>query len=417
MKAATGTYRWRVVALLFAATTINYIDRQVMGILAPQLQAAFKWSEADYGFIIMAFQAAYAIGLVSMGGLLDSIGTKRGFTVAIIVWSLACMVHAAATSVLTFALARFALGIGESANFQAAVKTVAEWFPKRERALAAGIFNSGANIGAILAPLLVPFIALQWGWQWAFIVTGALGFVWLIFWLPFYQRPEKNKRLQAAERAYILQDQEPVTQQALTWKQILWHRQTLGICLARFVTDPIWWFFLYWLPKFLYSVYGIDLSGIGLPIIIIYLVSDGGSIVGGWLSSFFIRRGKDPVAARKLAILIMAFLVVPIFFASLTASLWVAVLLIAMATFAHQGYAANIFTIVSDIYPKNAVGSMVGLAGFAGAVGGVVFSGAVGLILEATGSYHLIFGMASGAYLLCWLLLKWLVPDTKQIAI
>lgn len=416
MKATTGTYRWRVVALLFAATTINYIDRQVMGILAPQLQAAFKWSEADYGFIIMAFQAAYAIGLVSMGGLLDRIGTKRGFTVAIIVWSLACMVHAAATSVLTFALARFALGIGESANFPAAVKTVAEWFPKRERALAAGIFNSGANIGAILAPLLVPFIALQWGWQWAFIVTGALGFVWLIFWLPFYQRPEKNSRLQAAERAYILQDQEPVTQQALTWKQILWHRQTLGICLARFVTDPIWWFFLYWLPKFLYSVYGIDLSGIGLPIIIIYLVSDGGSIVGGWLSSFFIRRGKDPVAARKLAILFMAFLVVPIFFASLTASLWVAVLLIAMATFAHQGYAANIFTIVSDIYPKNAVGSMVGLAGFAGAIGGVVFSGAVGLILEATGSYHLIFGMASGAYLLCWLLLKWLVPDTKQIA-
>ena len=417
MKATTGTYRWRVVALLFAATTINYIDRQVMGILAPQLQAAFKWSEADYGFIIMAFQAAYAIGLVSMGGLLDKIGTKRGFTVAIIVWSLACMVHAAATSVLTFALARFALGIGESANFPAAVKTVAEWFPKRERALAAGIFNSGANIGAILAPLLVPFIALQWGWQWAFIVTGALGFVWLIFWLPFYQRPEKNKRLQAAERAYILQDQEPVTQQALTWKQILWHRQTLGICLARFVTDPIWWFFLYWLPKFLYSVYGIDLSGIGLPIIIIYLVSDGGSIVGGWLSSLFIRQGKDPVAARKLAILFMAFLVVPIFFASLTATLWVAVLLIAMATFAHQGYAANIFTIVSDIYPKDAVGSMVGLAGFAGAIGGVVFSGAVGLILEATGSYHLIFGMASGAYLLCWLILKWLVPDNKLIAI
>jgi MFS transporter, ACS family, hexuronate transporter len=417
MKATTGTYRWRVVALLFAATTINYIDRQVMGILAPQLQAAFKWSEADYGFIIMAFQAAYAIGLVSMGGLLDKIGTKRGFTVAIIVWSLACMVHAAATSVLTFALARFALGIGESANFPAAVKTVAEWFPKRERALAAGIFNSGANIGAILAPLLVPFIALQWGWQWAFIVTGALGFVWLIFWLPFYQRPEKNTRLQAAERAYILQDQEPVTQQAVSWKQMLWHRQTLGICLARFVTDPIWWFFLYWLPKFLYSVYGIDLSGIGLPIIIIYLVSDGGSIVGGWLSSLFIRQGKDPVAARKLAILFMAFLVVPIFFASLTATLWVAVLLIAMATFAHQGYAANIFTIVSDIYPKNAVGSMVGLAGFAGAIGGVVFSGAVGLILEATGSYHLIFGMASGAYLLCWLILKWLVPDNKLIAI
>jgi MFS transporter, ACS family, hexuronate transporter len=416
IKEKTGNYRWRVVALLFAATTINYIDRQVMGILAPELQATFKWSETDYGFIIMAFQAAYAIGLISMGGLLDKIGTKLGYTVAIIVWSIACMFHAAAASVFTFSLARFALGIGESANFPAAVKTVAEWFPKRERALAAGIFNSGANIGAILAPLIVPFIALRWGWQWAFIGTGAIGFVWLIFWIPYYQRPENSPRLLPAERDYILQDADPLTQ-PVTWKQILPHRQTLGICLARFVTDPIWWFFLYWLPKFLHANYGIDLSGIGLPIVIIYLVSDGGSIMGGWLSSFFIRKGQDPVAARKLAIFFMALLVLPIFFASLTANLWVAVLLIAMATFAHQGYAANIFTIVSDIYPKDAVGSMVGLAGFAGAIGGVVFSGAVGLILEATGSYYIIFGIASGAYLLCWLILKLLVPDNKLIQV
>jgi len=416
-KVKTGNYRWRVVALLFAATTINYIDRQVMGILAPQLQAAFNWSEADYGFIIMAFQAAYAIGLLSMGGLLDKIGTKLGYIVAIIIWSIACMFHAAANSVFTFSLARFALGIGESANFPVAVKTVAEWFPKRERALAAGIFNSGANIGAILAPLMVPFIALKWGWQWAFIITGALGFVWLLFWIPFYQHPEKNTKLLPAEREYILQDEEPATPGNIAWKQILPHRQTLGICLARFVTDPIWWFFLYWLPKFLYSNYGIDLSNIGLPIVIIYLVSDGGSIIGGWLSSIFIRKGKDPIAARKLAIFFMALLVLPIFFASLTANLWMAVLLIAMATFAHQGYAANIFTIVSDIYPKNAVGSMVGLAGFAGSIGGVVFSGAVGLILEATGSYYIIFGMASGVYLLCWLILKLLVPDNKLIHI
>ncbi|WP_187264412.1 MFS transporter [Pontibacter beigongshangensis] len=416
IKEKVGRHRWWVVALLFAATTINYIDRQVMGILAPELQATFNWSEADYGFIIMSFQAAYAIGLISMGGLLDKIGTKLGYIVAVIVWSIACMFHAAASSVSTFSLARFALGIGESANFPAAVKTVAEWFPKRERALATGVFNSGANIGAIVAPLIVPFIALKWGWQWAFIITGTFGFVWLLFWIPFYQRPEKSTRLKHAERSYILQDKEETTQH-LPWRKMLAHRQTLGICLARFVTDPIWWFFLYWLPKFLYSNHGIDLTNIGLPIVIIYLVSDGGSIIGGWVSSYYVRKGKDPVAARKLTIFMMALLVVPVFFTSFTSNLWVAVALIAMATFAHQGYAANIYTIVSDIYPKNAVGSMVGLAGFAGALGGVVFSAAVGLILEATGSYYIIFGIASGSYLVCWLSLKLFVPDNKSIQI
>ena len=412
-----GNYRWRIVVLLFFATTINYIDRQVLGILAPQLQLAFGWSESDYGFIIMAFQAAYAIGLISMGALLDRIGTRLGFMIAISMWSLAGMFHAAARSVFSFSVARFALGIGASANFPAAIKTVAEWFPKKERALATGIFNSGPNIGAILTPLIIPVIALKWGWQWAFIGTGALGFIWLLFWIPMYRKPELDERLTESERMYILQDDSGTETKKLPWKSIISYKQTWGICLARFLTDPIWWFFLYWLPKFLNSNYHINLTNIGLPLVVIYVVSIGGSIFGGWLSSFLINRGKNPVAARKLTIFFMALLVVPIFFTSFTTNVWLAVLLISMATFAHQGYAANIFTIVSDIYPKNAVGSVTGLAGFAGAVGGVLFSAVVGLILEFTGSYYVIFGIASVAYLLCWLSLYLLVPNHQKIQI
>jgi ACS family hexuronate transporter-like MFS transporter len=414
-KQKIGNYRWRIVVLLFFATTINYIDRQVLGILAPELQNLFNWSESDYGFIIMAFQIAYAIGLLTTGSILDRIGTKRGFSIAIILWSLAGMAHAAARSVFTFAVARFALGIGESANFPAAVKTVAEWFPKKERALATGIFNSGPNVGAILTPLIIPIIALNSGWKWAFISTGLLGFVWLIFWMLFYEKPEINEKLSDEERQFILQDEEEPEIEKIPWKKIIAHRQTLGICIARFVTDPIWWFFLYWLPKFLNSNYGIDLSNIGLPLIVIYLVSIGGSIFGGWLSSTLINRGKNPVAARKLTILVMAFFVLPIFLVSSISNMWLSVGLISMATFAHQGYAANIFTLVSDIFPKNAVGSVVGVSGFAGAIGGVLFSAAVGLILEYTGNYYVVFAIASLAYMLCWLALKLLVPDDKKI--
>jgi ACS family hexuronate transporter-like MFS transporter len=412
-----GNYRWRIVVLLFFATTINYIDRQVLGILAPQLTLEFGWSESDYGFIIMAFQAAYAIGLISMGTLLDRIGTRLGFIIAMSMWSLAGMFHAAANSVFSFAVARFSLGIGQAANFPAAIKTVAEWFPKKERALATGIFNSGPNIGAILTPLLIPIIALKWSWQSAFIITGALGFVWLLFWIPMYRKPESQKLLSEVERNYILQDDREPETTKLPWKSIISYKQTWGICLARFLTDPIWWFFLYWLPKFLNSNYNINLTNIGLPLIVIYVVSIGGSIFGGWMSSFLINRGKNPVTARKQTIFFLALLVVPIFFTSFTSSVWVAVMLISMATFAHQGYAANIFTIVSDIYPKNAVGSVVGLSGFAGAIGGVLFSAAVGLILEITGSYYIIFGIASVAYLLCWLSLHLLVPNNQVIKI
>jgi len=417
MSAKIGNYRWRIVVLLFFATTINYVDRQVLGILAPQLQAQFGWSEADYGFTIMAFQAAYAIGLISMGTLLDKIGTRLGFIVSVALLSVAGMFHAAFSTVMAFAVARFGLGIGASANFPAAVKTTAEWFPKKERAMATGLFNTGSNLGAILTPLIVPVIALKWGWQWAFISAGALGFVWLIIWIITYRKPEENKKLTEEELKYILQDEKEPETQKLPWKAIVSYKQTWGICLARFLTDPIWWFFLYWLPKYLHSNYHIDLTKIGLPLVVIYIVSMGGSIFGGWLSSFLIKRGKNPLAARKLTIFCMALLVVPIFFTSFTSNMWLAVLLISMATFAHQGYAANIFTIVSDIYPRNAVGSVTGLSGFAGAIGGVLFSGAVGLILQLTGSYYVVFAMASLAYLLCWLSLYLLVPNNQKIEI
>ena len=417
MSAKIGNYRWRIVVLLFFATTINYVDRQVLGILAPQLQLQFGWSEADYGFIIIAFQAAYAIGLISMGTLLDKIGTRLGFIVSVALLSVAGMFHAAFSTVMAFAVARFGLGIGASANFPAAVKTTAEWFPKKERAMATGMFNTGSNLGAILTPLVVPVIALKWGWQWAFISAGALGFVWLIFWMITYRKPEENKKLTGSELNYILQDEKEPETKKLPWKSIISYKQTWGICLARFLTDPIWWFFLYWLPKYLNSNYHIDLTKIGLPLVVIYVVSMGGSVFGGWLSSFLIKRGNNPLAARKLTIFFMALLVVPIFFTSFTSNMWLAVVLISMATFAHQGYAANIFTIVSDIYPKNAVGSVTGLSGFAGAIGGVLFSGAVGLILQITDIYYVIFAMASLAYLLCWLSLYLLVPSDKKIEI
>jgi ACS family hexuronate transporter-like MFS transporter len=417
MSVKIGNYRWRIVVLLFFATTINYVDRQVLGILAPQLQLQFGWSESDYGFIIMAFQAAYAIGLISTGTLLDKIGTRLGFIISVSLLSLAGMFHAAVRTVFSFSIVRFGLGIGASANFPAAIKTVAEWFPKKERALATGILNSGSNLGAILCPLIITIIALKFGWQLAFIVTGGLGFVWLLFWIPMYRKPESEMRLKDTERKYILQDDlEPETKK-LPWKSIISYKQTWGICLARFLTDPIWWFFLYWLPKFLNSNYHIDLTKIGLPLIVIYVVSMGGSIFGGWMSSFLIKRGKDPLAARKKTIFFMALLVIPIFLTTFTTNVWFAVTLISMATFAHQGFAANIFTIVSDIYPKNAVGSVTGLSGFAGAIGGVLFAGFVGLILQITGSYYVVFAIASLAYLFCWLSLYLLVPNHQKIQI
>jgi ACS family hexuronate transporter-like MFS transporter len=416
MEPKTGNYRWRIIAFLFFATTINYIDRQIIGILAPDLQNLFHWTEKDYGLIITGFQVAYAIGLLTMGILLDVIGIKWTYSIAIIIWSAAGMFHAGARSVFSFVAARFTLGIGESANFPAAVKTVTEWFPKKERAQATGIFNSGTNVGAMLAPWLIPLIALHWDWKVAFLITGASGFIWLIFWILLFKKPDQAKGLSENEKKYILQDDIEI-QEKVPLLNVLFHKQTLGICLARFVTDPVWWFFLFWLPKFLNKNYGIDLTTIGPPLFIIYSISIIGALFGGWLSSFWVKKGILPVKARKKAIFFLALLVLPLFFASQASSLWIAVILVAMAAFAHQGYASNIYTIVSDIYPKNVVGTMTGIAGFAGALGGILFSYSVGIILDITGSYYLVFGIASVAYLSCWAALKIFVPDNKKVEI
>jgi ACS family hexuronate transporter-like MFS transporter len=410
-----NNYRWTICGLLFFATTINYIDRQVLSILAPQLQILFGWSEKDYGYIVMAFQAAYAVGLLFTGRFLDRFGVRIGYTIAMIVWSFAAAGHAMATSVLTFATARFGLALGESANFPAAVKTVAEWFPKKERALATGLFNSGSTIGAIVGPVLIPSLCLAFGWQAAFVVTGCLGFVWIVFWLWGYRTPEKKAARE--ELLHILSDDEPGVSVAISWRQLLRHRQTLGICIGRFVTDPIWWFFLNWLPKYLSGPLGVDLQGLGVPLIIIYTLSSVGGIGGGWLSSFLIRRGKSIDFARKTTILIVAFLVMPVFLLSYFPSLTLAVALIGLATAAHQAWASNIYTVVSDIFPKSMVASMVGLTGFAGALGGILFAPAVGWILELTGNYRLIFAVAGIAYLLAWLALKVFIPKIEPLAL
>jgi MFS transporter, ACS family, hexuronate transporter len=410
----SGRYRWRICALLFAATTLNYVDRQVLGVLAPDLTQKFGWSELDYSYIVTAFQAAYAIGLVSAGALIDKLGTRIGYALAICVWSLAAMSHALAGSVLGFAAARFLLGLGEAGNFPAAIKTVAEWFPRRERAFATGLFNSGSNVGAIVAPLTVPIVAVTWGWQVAFLFTGVLSAIWLITWLAVYRPPAEHPKLSPDELSLIRSDpDEPAVR--LPWAQLLRHRQAWAFVVAKFLTDPIWWFFLFWLPKFLNQEYGLTLTGLGPPLIAIYLLADVGSIGGGWLAGRLIKRGWSVNKARKSAMLLCALSVVPIMFASSATSLWVAVALIGLATAGHQGWSANVFTLTSDMFPRYAVASVVGLGGLAGAVGGMLISTFVGFLLQATGSYVPVFIMAGSAYLIALAAVHWLVPRLEQV--
>jgi ACS family hexuronate transporter-like MFS transporter len=410
--ARIGHYRWVICALLFFATTINYIDRQVLGILAPDLQREIGWSEADYGGIVTAFQAAYALGLLGMGRLMDALGTRRGFSFAIIFWSIAAMAHALARSVAGFSFARFALGLGEAGNFPACIKTVAEWFPKKERALATGIFNSGSNVGAIVAPLVVPWITLQWGWRWAFIITGAIGFLWLVAWWACYRPPAQHPRVSAAELAHIQSDSaEPETR--IPWLTLLPHRQTLAFALGKFLTDPVWWFYLFWVPKFLNKTYGLTLDKIGLPLVVIYLAADVGSIGGGWLSSALIQRGWTVNAARKTAMLLCALCVTPIVFAPHASNLWTAVALLSLATAAHQGWSANLFTTTSDMFPRRAIGSVVGIGGMAGSIGGMFVATAAGFILQATGSYWTLFIIAGSAYLIALAIFHALVPTLQ----
>lgn len=411
-----GRMRWSICALLFFATTINYIDRQVLGILSKDLQSALHWTEIDYGNIVASFNAMYAIGLLVVGRLIDRFGTKLGYAGALVFWSVAAMAHALARSAFGFGIARAALGLGESGNFPAAIKTVAEWFPQKERALATGIFNAGSNVGAIIAPLTVPWIAIHYGWQWAFILTGAFGLVWLAFWIPLYAKPSEHKKLSKAEFEYINSDVPDEVGARVPWLKLIPLRETTAFAVGKYMTDPIWWFYLYWIPNFLRERHGLELSTIGLPLVVIYVVADVGSIGGGWLSSTLIKRGWSANRARKTAMLTCALAVTPIVFASRVQNLWMAVALISLAAAAHQGWSANLFTMVSDMFPRRAVGSVVGIGGMAGAFAGATMAVIVGYILEVTHSdYRIPFAIASFAYLAALLLIHLLVPRLQQV--
>ncbi len=408
--------RWYICALLFFAATINYLDRQVIGILKPTLQDEFGWTEIDYSNIVFWFQAAYAAGLLVVGRVMDRMGTRKGFSFAVIFWSIAAAGHALARSVFGFSVARFALGIGEAGNFPASIKTVAEWFPKKERALATGIFNAGTNVGVLVAAAMVPWITINYGWKWAFIITGLIGFLWLVAWLAIYRRPAEHPKITSEELAHIQSDP-PDPDVKIPWARLFPHRQTWAFAIGKFMTDPIWWVYLFWLPDLLKRNYDIDLKSVGLPLIIVYLIADIGSVGGGWLSSAMIKRGWTINRARKVTMLICALCVTPIVFAANASNVWVAVLLVGLAAAAHQGWSANIFTTASDMFPRQAVGSVVGIGGMAGAIGGMLISKVVGYVLEWTGSYLPVFIIAASAYLVALLIIHLLAPNLEEAKI
>jgi len=422
-----GNYRWTICALIFFATTVNYLDRQVIGILKPLLESDLGIGEKAYSHIIMAFQLLYALGMVVAGRLIDKFGTKLGYGVTVVLWSIAAMGHALARGALSFGFWRGLLGISEAGNFPAAIKTVAEWFPKKERAFATGIFNSGTNVGAIVAPIAVPAIVIAWGWQMAFILTGAIGFIWIIFWFLFYEIPEKQRRLKAAELKYINSDvdEQQESVEKIPWLKLLKYRQTWLFFIGKGLTDPIWWFYLFWIPGWLSDVRGtgLDIKSFGLPLAFIYTATTVGSIGGGWISSYMIKRGMTPFKARKITMLIFACLVTPIVFASSASiSTWSAVILIALAASSHQAWSANIFTTVSDAFPKRAVSSVTGIGGFAGAIGGAFISYVAGDVLEfyknaghiETG-YVIMFAIAGSAYLIAWIIMYAFAPKNRKV--
>ena len=407
-----GRFRWVICGLLLLGTTKNYMDRNILGVLNTTLQHTFGWNEIDYSNLVVAFQAAYAVGMLLVGRLIDRLGTRLGYALAMVFWSLASMATAFGNSLASFAVFRVALGFGESAVFPASIKAVAEWFPKKERALATGIFNAGTNIGAILAPLVVSWIVGIWGWRAAFIGIGALGFIWLALWLAIYRKPEEHPSVTKAELAYIRSDP-PESTPRTKWIDLLPLRQTWTFIVGKFLIDPVWWFYLFWLPAFLQRRHGLTLKEIGIPIMVVYLISDVGSVAGGWLSSWMIKRGKTINAARKLAMLICAIAVIPVVFAARIESMWTVVFLIGLATAAHQGFSANLFTLTSDLFPSRAVGSVVGMGGMAGAIGGLLIAKIVGHVLQRTGSYEVPFLIAASAYLLALGLIQILTPKLE----
>jgi ACS family hexuronate transporter-like MFS transporter len=411
-----GRFRWLICGLLFLGVTKNYMDRQVLGVLKIPLQREFGWSEIDYGNIVFAFQTAYAAGMLAVGRLVDRFGTRLGYAVVMVFWSVASMAHAIAGSLGGFIAARAALGFGEAGVFPASIKSVAEWFPKKERALATGIFNAGTSVGAMVTPLIVPWVAGHLGWRWAFVLTGALGFLWLALWLKSYRKPEEHRGCTRQELA-LIQSDPIVAPGKIKWARLLPHRQTWVVASAKFLTDPVWWFYLFWIPDYLQREHGLRLGNIGVPIFVIYLISDIGSVGGGWLSSNMIRRGLSVNAARKSAMLVCALCVVPIATVYRVSGLWPATLLIGLAAAGHQGFSANLYTLASDLFPSRAVATVVGMAGMAGAVGGMLIAQVIGHVLQWTGSYAIPFFIAASAYLVALLCIHVLSPTLSPAEI
>lgn len=451
---AIGKYRWTVCAMLFVATTINYLDRQVLSLLAPDLSKEFGWTNSDYANITAVFQFVYAISMLFAGRIVDRLGTKQAFILAITIWSLGAILHAFSipmgtgvaailgavgiaavpVSVAGFMIARAILAIGEAGNFPAAIKATAEYFPKRERSFATGIFNSGANIGAVLAPISVPWIAAQWGWQMAFIAIGAIGFVWMGIWQLLYEKPEQQKRLSSAELAYINSDvaAAPATTEqvatgpetTLTWVQLLAYRQTWAFAFGKFMTDGVWWFFLFWLPKYLSAQYGMEKTAIMVPLTVLYSMTMVGSIGGGWLPTYFINKGATPYDGRMKAMLLIAVCPLVVLLAQPLGyiSVWVPVVLIGIGASAHQAWSCNLFTTVSDMFPKKSVASVVGIGGMAGGLGGVLISKIGGWVFDYFGAlgriqtgYTIMFAVCAVAYLVAWCVMKTLVPTHSEI--
>jgi len=412
--ASIGRVRWGICALLFFATTINYVDRSVLGILAPTLRTEIGWTDGDYGRISAAFTLAYAIGFLFAGWFIDRFGTRLGYALYLIVWSIAAAAHALATTPIGFGAARFALGLGESGNFPAAIKTVAEWFPRRERAFATGVFNAGSNVGVIVAPIAVPWLTLHWSWRVAFAATGLIGLVWVLFWWPLYRTPAEHPQLSADERAHIESDPpEPAIR--ISWLELLRHRQAWAFAVGKFLTDSVWWFYLFWFPLFMADTFGLDLKNIGLPMVTVYLLADVGSVGGGWLSSNLLKRGWTPNAARKTAMLVCALFILPVTMAPRVENAWLAVWLVGIAAAAHQGFSANIFTITSDMFPKPAIGSVVGFGGFAGAMGGFLMNLGAGWFRENQGSYVSMFTIAGVSYLVAIAAIHLLAPRLEPV--
>jgi MFS transporter, ACS family, hexuronate transporter len=416
-----GRYRWAICALLFAATSLNYVDRQIIGVLKPTLQLEFHWSESAFGDVIFWFTAAYALGYMGFGRLIDKIGVRWGYAAVVIFWTVAHIAHAFVSSIAGFIAVRFALGLGESGNFPAGLKAIAEWFPKRERAFATGIVVAGSNIGAIVTPLIVPVIVYHWGWRAAFVITGALSALWLAAWLKMYRPPELHPHVTAEELALIQSDatagDPPPIAGKIRWRALVCVRETWAYATARFLIDPIWWMFLFWLPDFFAKRYHLDLQHFGPPLVVVYLLSDLGSVAGGWMSSKLVRSGVTVNRARKLTMLLASALVMPVVFAVYADNLWLAVAMVGLATAGHQAFSANLYTFPSDVFPQQAVASVVGIGGTAGAIGAMLMAKYAGWVLDGIGSYTPIFAVAGAAYLLALAAIQLLSPRMDMAAL